>query len=131
MSARGRSHEMVNRIRRVRTRRYKLIRNDYPDRPYTQRTACKERQCPVLNLMKQLHAEGKVSSDQVLLMASTRPMAELRDLQSDPHEVRNLPTSPQHLATLKELQQELDRWILETRNQGAVPEDAATIEKQK
>lgn len=129
--ARDRCDETVDRIRSVRTERYKLIRNYYPDRPYTQKNAYKERQYPVLNLMKQLHAEGKLTREQELFMAPRRPAEELYDLQADPEEIHNLAASPTYRKTLKDLEARLDRWIAETHDRGAIAEDPATIEKQK
>lgn len=129
--ARDRCDETVDRIRSIRTERYKLIRNYYPDRPYTQKNAYKERQYPVLNLMKQLHAEGKLTREQELFMAPRRPAEELYDLQADPEEIHNLAASPEHRKTLKDLEARLDRWITETHDRGAIAEDPATIEKQK
>lgn len=129
--ARDRCDETVDRIRSVRTERYKLIRNYYPDRPYTQKNAYKERQYPVLNLMKQLHAEGKLTREQELFMAPRRPAEELYDLQADPDEIHNLAAAPEHRKTLKELEARLDRWIAETHDRGAIAEDPAIIEKQK
>ena len=129
--ARDRCDETVDRIRSVRTERYKLIRNYFPERPYTQTNAYKEKQYPVLNLMKQLQVEGKLSPDQQLFMAPRRPAEELYDLQSDPSEIRNLAGSPTHIQTLKDLRARLDRWIANTRDRGTSPEDPAIIERQK
>lgn len=130
-AARDRCDETVDRIRCVRGERFKLIRNYYPDRPYTQTNAYKERQYPVLNLMKQLHAEGKLTPDQARFMAPTRPDEELYDLKADPHELRNLAALPAHRSTLNDLRRRLDRWINETRDQGATPEAAAEIVGRK
>ena len=129
--ARDRCDETVDRIRSVRTDRYKLIRNYYPDRPYTQANAYKERQYPVLNLLKQLHAEGKLNAVQDRFLAPTRPAEELYDLKTDPGETHNLAALKEHQAVLKELRARLDRWLAETKDQGAAPEDPAVIEKMK
>ena len=59
--ARDRCDETVDRIRTVRDRRYRYIRNFMPERPFTQPNAYKERAYPVLNLMKQLHERHKVT----------------------------------------------------------------------
>jgi len=130
-AARDRCDETVDRIRCVRTGRYKLIRNYQPERAYTQTNAYKERQYPVLNLMRQLQSEGRLTAEQSRFMAPTRPSEELYDLKADPHEVRNLAPLPEHRSTLEDLRRRLDRWIQNSRDQGAKPEDAATIEKQK
>jgi arylsulfatase A-like enzyme len=129
--ARDRCDETVDRIRSVRTERYKLIRNYYPDRPYAQTNAYKERQYPILNRMKQLHTEGKLTPEQSLFFAPHRPAEELYDLRNDPHEVRNLAGLTEHRATLAELRGKLDGWIAATRDRGATPEGPAVIERMK
>jgi len=44
-----------------------------PERPYTQTNAYKERSYPMLNLMKELHAQGKLTPVQALFMAPRKP----------------------------------------------------------
>lgn len=126
VAARDRCDETVDRIRCVRTRRYKYIRNFHPDRPYTQRNAYKERQYPALAILKQLHAEGKLTPAQELFMAPQRPLEELYDLAADPHEVHNLAGFPKYQRTLKRLRGILERWMAETGDMGAIPEEATT-----
>jgi uncharacterized sulfatase len=129
--ARDRCDETVDRIRSVRTERYKLIRNYYPERPYTQPNAYKEKQYPVLNLMKQLHAAGKLTPEQELFMAPRRPAEELYDLETDPDEIHNLAGDVAHQKIQDELRARLDRWIADTHDRGAIPENPAVIDKQK
>jgi uncharacterized sulfatase len=61
-----------------------------------------------------------------LFFAPAKPKEELYDTASDSHEVNNLAESrqPEHQAKLKELREELDRWIEETKDLGAMPEEA-------
>lgn len=130
VGARDRCDETVDRIRCVRTGRYKYIRNFYPERPYTQPNAYKERQYPVLPLMRELHAQGKLTAVQELFMAPRRPAEELYDLKADPHEIHNLAASPEHQKVLEDLRAKLDAWIRETGDQGETPEPADVIEEQ-
>jgi hypothetical protein len=60
------------------------------------------------------------------------PDEELYDLQSDPHEIRNLATSsnPQDQAELKRLRNVLQNWIKETHDQGEtseLPKDSSAV----
>lgn len=121
-AARDRCDETIDRIRSVQTTRYRHIRNFMPDRPYMQPNAYKEKSYPVWNLLKKLKAEGKLTPEQQFFTADRRPPEELYDLQSDPHEVKNLVDSPQHADMLKELRGALNKWIEDTKDQGAVPE---------
>src|ERR1043166_1815327 len=111
--ARDRCDETVDRIRSVRDDRYKYIRNYMPERPYTQPNAYKERQYPALAVLKRLHAEGKLTPEQELFMADTRPLEEFYDLEADPHEVHNLTNSPEHAKKLKELRDAMEAWMKE------------------
>ena len=72
--------------------------------------------------MKQLKAEGKLTPEQSLFMAETRPAEELFDLDADRFELRNLAGAPGHQATLDELRGRLEMWIEETGDTGAIPE---------
>jgi arylsulfatase A-like enzyme len=111
--ARDRCDETVDRIRSVRDDRYKYIRNFMPDRPYTQRNAYKERAYPALAVLKRLHAEGKLTPAQEIFMAPTRPLEELYDLKTDPHETHNLAASADHQKILSELRDVLQKWMTE------------------
>ena len=125
--ARDRCDETEFRLRTLRGARYRYIRNFTPDRPFLQANAYKERSYPVWNLLKQLHAEGKLTPPQAALCAPTMPEEELYDLRDDPHEIRNLAASPQHADTLKRLRAALEEWLKESDDQGRIPEprDAA------
>jgi N-sulfoglucosamine sulfohydrolase len=111
--ARDRCDETVDRIRSVRDNRYKYIHNFMPERPYTQHNAYKERAYPALAVMKQLHAEGKLTPEQELFMADRKPAEELYDLETDPHEVHNLATAKDYGTIRKRLSDALEKWMKE------------------
>jgi len=121
-ASRDRCDETVDRIRCVRTRRHKYIRNFMPERPYTQPNRYKERSYPMLRLMRELHAAGKLTPAQQLFMAPRRPPEELYDIQADPWEIHNLADSPDHQDVLKKMRRILDQWIIDTDDQGRFPE---------
>jgi len=125
VAARDRCDETVDRIRCVRTARYKYIRNYYPDRPYTQINRYKETEYPVLRLMRRLQAEGGLTPVQAQFMAASRPPEELYDVNKDPNELQNLAGDSEHHSTLTEMRRILDRWISETGDRGEVAEDPA------
>jgi len=127
IAARDRCDETVDRIRCVRTKRYKYIRNFMPERPYTQANAYKETSYPMLNLMKELHAQGKLTAVQELFMVPRKPDEELYDLRNDPYEVNNLAASTEHQQTLKQMRQILDKWIKDTGDKGQFPEERSSI----
>ncbi len=121
-AARDRCDVTVDRIRAVRTRHYKYIRNFMPERPYTQYNQYIETNYPTLGVLKKLHQEGKLDSAQSFFMAQRKPEEELYDLVADPHEVNNLAGSPGYRHILEELRGRLQRWIEETDDQGRFPE---------
>ena len=122
---RDRGDETVDRIRTVRSGRFRYQRNYYPERPFLQTNRYKEAEYPGIWVLRRLHADGALTPVQERLMAPTRPAEELYDVIADPHEIRNLVDSPAHQAVLNELRAELDRWILESDDQGRFPEDPA------
>lgn len=133
-AARDRCGDAPDRIRSVRTRDFKYIRNFHPEIPYMQHSGYKRGGYPVDTLMRVLHAEGKWTSP---FMAETKPEEELYDLRTDPHEMKNLASDPEYAETLAALRGELEQWIEESNDLGAVDEsltvdlDAVMVEKRE
>ncbi|MBI1897739.1 MAG: sulfatase [Acidobacteria bacterium] len=125
VGARDRCDMTVDRIRCVRDRRYKYIRNFMPERPYTQYNQYIEKQYPTLGVLKQLHAQGKLKGSETVFMAERKPEVEFYDTQADPHEVNNLAAAPEHHRRIGEMSLLLERWIKETDDQGRFPEAAS------
>ena len=116
-SARDLIDEVMDHIRCVRTRQFKYIRNYTPENGYHECKYVQDHR-PMLKVIKSLHAEGKLTETQQLLLAKTKPKEELYDLWADQHEVNNLAQSPEHQQTLKKLRILLDEWIADTRDTG-------------
>ena len=120
-SARDRADETVDRIRSVRTERWKYIRNFMPQRPYLQPNNYKDHK-PCLIALREAAAAGQLDSVQRLLFAETRAPEELYDLDTDPWEVRNLATDPAYSKTLGELRSKLEHWMEQTQDHGRAAE---------
>lgn len=116
-AARDRADETVDRIRSIRTAKYKYIRNYYPNRPYLQPNRYKDDKA-IVQAMRRLHASDRLTREQSLIMTESRPREELYDLEADPYELRNLSLSSEHEATLVELRGRLQDWIERTNDQG-------------
>jgi arylsulfatase A-like enzyme len=127
---RDRRDETVDRIRCIRTNRYKYIRNFYPDRPYTQFNAYKKHQYPVLTLMQVMYRDGELDSVQARFMGPSRPPEELYDLEADPFEIRNLAGRDDYQKVQAGLSGRLDKW-LEQYDHGVYPEDPEEVEYWK
>lgn len=120
-AARDRADETVDRIRCVRSKRFKYIRNFYPDRPYLQPNRYKDDKA-IVQAMRRLFAEGRLNRDQALIMAETRPAEEFYDLDADPHELRNVAREPDYAAALAEHRRALTDWIQRTDDHGRTVE---------
>lgn len=120
-SARDRCDETVERLRCVRTGRYKYIRNFYWHVPHAQANQYKDGK-EIMKVMRRLYAEGKLDENQARPFAATRPVEELYDLKADPHELDNLAEDRKYAGVLRELRGRLNQWIEETRDIGQLPE---------
>jgi N-sulfoglucosamine sulfohydrolase len=127
IAARDRMGLGSDRMRAVRTARYKYIRNYLPGIPYMQINPYKERSYPPWNLIKQLGREQKLTPEAALFAAESKPFEELYDLENDPDELRNLARDPAHVVALRDLRAKLDRWLAEHPDQGAVMEEPLDV----
>ncbi len=123
-AARDRCDGTDDRIRCVRTERYKLIRNYHPERPYMQFNGYKKQQYPLWSLMPLLAERDELTPAQQHFLRETRPPEELYDLETDPFEVNNRAADPDYAAVRRELTSQLDRWMTETNDMGEVPESS-------
>jgi arylsulfatase A-like enzyme len=127
--ARDRCDETVFRLRTVRDARYRYIRNFTPNQPFLSANKYKENSYPVWNLIKQLHSEGKLNPVQDVLAHPTMPPEEFYDLQADPYEMHNLVGSATDRAELDRLRSVLDKWLVDSDDQGRFPEAASSVSK--
>jgi arylsulfatase A-like enzyme len=126
-AARDRCDMTVDRIRCVRDRRYKFIRNFMPDRPYTQYNAYIDHSYPTQAAMKLLWAQDKLNDTQALWLQPTKPEIEFYDTESDPDEVRNLAGSAAHRPLIEKFGKLLDQWILDSDDKGRFPEAKESV----
>lgn len=127
ISTRDRCDFSIDRIRSVRTKDFKYIRNFMTDRPYMQTSYMDVDGVEFVKVMKQLSAEGKLDEIQNRLMLNERPAIELYDLKNDPFEIHNLANDESYTVELNKLASILDQWILETNDQGQYPENPEAL----
>jgi len=108
----------VDRIRCVRDKQFKYIKNFFPDRPYTQQNVYKDTQYATLAVMRQLKEEGKLTGPAAQFLADTRPPEELYNLENDPYEIHNLAGDPAHAERLQRMRRILEDWIQATGDKG-------------
>jgi hypothetical protein len=120
-AARDRMDEAYDLIRAVRDKRYKYIRNymwyvtrgqdiDYMN------------QMPTMREMRRLNAEGKLKGPQKQYFEETKPVEELYDTRTDPHEVKNLAGDPEYKSVLERMRKAHAEWVTETSDIGLIPE---------
>jgi len=80
---------IMDRIRCVRNKRFKYIRNYTPENGYRENKYVQKNR-PMLAVIKKLNPQEKPTEAQQLLLIETKPKEELYDLQADPHELKNL-----------------------------------------
>lgn len=124
---RDRRDETVDRIRAVRTNKYKYIRNFYPERPYLQYNAYKRNKYPMIPLMEVLKKQGELTPEQLLFLSLSRPAEELYDLEADPYELNNLADNPEFIEVKNKLEGKLDKW-LQTYDKATYPENQIEID---
>jgi hypothetical protein len=127
-SARDRIDETVNRIRSVREARYHYVRNYMPEQGFASLNRYKEKCFLVIPLMRELHAQGKLTGPPADLMKPL-PREQLFDTAADPHEINNLAASDaaEHREALARLRAALDVWITETGDRGQWPEPPEVV----
>jgi N-sulfoglucosamine sulfohydrolase len=123
-AARDRLDETLQRIRSVHDQRFHYIRTFSTGPTFASLNRYKEKCFPIIPLMRELHAQGKLTGAPLELMQRTGPCEELYDLETDPHEIRNLINSsePAHRDAHTRLRAALDTWMAETGDRGHVPE---------
>ncbi len=127
ISTRDRCDFTIDRIRSVRTKDYKYIRNYMTDRPYTQPTYMDVDEVPFVLTMKQLYKEKKLDSVQSIFFGDTRPSEELYNLKEDPYELNNLSQNPMYKDVAIKHSDILEKWIMETGDKGQHPENEANL----
>ena len=120
ISARDRCDFTIDRIRSVRSERFKYIRNFFPERSGMQPSYRDEWE--LTNVTRKLYTDGKLNEIQAKHFLPTREPEELYDLENDPHEIFNLAHDPAFNTTLIEHREVLARWIKETDDKGQYPE---------
>lgn len=118
---RDRMDETVDMFRSVRDNRFKYIRNYMPERPYAQPISYMD-EMPTMREWRRLHAADKLVGAQQLFFASHKPLEELYDTDSDPHEINNLAANPKYATELERLRAAHEAWCDETRDLGLLPE---------
>ena len=130
-ASRDRCDETEDRVRAVRTDRYKLIRNYHPERAYIGRNDYTRGSFLEVRQLLAMRDAGELSPTQQLWCALTKPEWELYDLDTDPLELHNLDGNPSLAEETERLRALLDAWIADTEANNPYPERMNTIVPEK
>ena len=120
IGTRDRCDFTIDRIRTVRTKKFRYIRNFMTDRAMMQ-PQYRDNQANII-LQRKLFKEGKMNKIQAELFNPVRVPEELYDTENDPHQINNLAGKPEYANVLKKHSEILTNWIAETDDQGQYPE---------
>jgi N-sulfoglucosamine sulfohydrolase len=133
---RDRMDEQEDTSRTVRDERFRYIRNYHPDRALMQHNEYADRLSTWRELRKlaseeaQQRGQGqspdRLTALQRRLTAPCKPVEELYDILSDPHETQNLADDPDFAEDLARLRNALEDWQSEYGDLGMTPEDELT-----
>ena len=107
-------HDYEDRVRAVRNKRFKYIRNFYHDLPNTP-PADVVRSIAYREMIR-LRDEGKLADAQKNTFIQPRAKEELYDIKNDPYELRNLAADPAQAKRLKRFRRALAKWQEETND---------------
>lgn len=122
-SFRNRMDERCDFVRTARDKRYRYIRNYMPHLIYGQHVSYMFQQRGV-QVWEKMYKDGKLTGPQKFFWEE-KPCEELYDLQTDPSEVKNLVSSPEHQGRLGRMRSALDQHMLAIRDNGFAPEGSS------
>jgi len=120
-AASDRLDEHYDRIRAIRDKRFKLLKNYYPDRPYYLAVGYREQMAAMQSLLKGRDA-GTLTLAQKQWFRTTKDEIELFDTQLDPHELNNLADDPAYAKTRDRLLAVLENHLAKVGDLGDLPE---------
>lgn len=113
--------ESVDMIRAVRNKRFKYLKNFYPNKPYYLPLDYRENM-PVMQELLRLRDTGQLDENQALWFRQSKAVEELFDTENDPHELNNIANDPAYAEVLATLRVECERWMKDIDDKGRIPE---------
>ena len=117
---RGRMDERIDKVRAVRDKRFRYIKNYMPHRIYGQYIEYLWR-APSCRSWEEAYLSGECDDAQSAFWEE-KPPEELYDVNADPWEVNNLAGDPQYAEVLDRMRLEANRWMTEIKDTGLMPE---------
>jgi len=127
-AARDKMDETHDAMRAIRSKKFKLIQNLMPERPYLQYNEYKENSYPMLAEMNHMNLKGELTPEQAQFFAQKKPDIELFDVVKDPYELNNLADNPEYSEVKEELLGELQNWRTNVINDHGVSDEFRALE---
>lgn len=127
--ARDRMDERYDIIRAVRDSRFRYIRNFEPLKPYYQYMNTPEKGATMREI-RRAESSGTQSEAVAIFTAASKPVEELYDTETDPHEIRNLASDEKYEGRLVEMRAALADWQNEIGDIGLIPEAEIEVQEQ-
>ncbi len=118
---RDRMAERYDFCRAVTDGRYYLIRNYMPHRPRGRDSRYGYTVQANWGAWEKHYEAGKCDEAQSQFY-KPKPLVQFFDTQADPWHVNNLADMPEHRRRIRDLQEDLDRWMIGVRDVGLIPE---------
>lgn len=120
-AARDRCGDAQDRVRALITPSHLYVRHFHPGLPWLNWSGYKEASYPGMPLLRQLSAtRAPLTPLQAAPMQPTRPAEQLFDLENDPQGITDTATGS--AAILARLRGQLDTWIQQSGDRGALPD---------
>ena len=110
--------EVQECIRAVTDDRYIYVRNYFPQMPYTQTHCYTYCYRPAFHIMRKLYEEGRLTPEQALFFAPSKPVEELYEWKKDRYCLDNLALDPEMLPVLNGMREKMDDWQARNRDAG-------------
>ena len=121
ITASDRFDGQLDRIRAIQDKRFKLIRSFYLDKSHHLDVQYRKNM-PMMQKLLKLYHDGQLNQDQQKWFGLKEDY-EFYDLQMDPYEMKNQIQNPDYQDHIQLLKVELEKWMLNTNDLGAVPEE--------
>ena len=119
-AARDRLDDMPGRLRAIRSKNFKFIKNYMPEIVGAQKLAFREN-IKIMKELRSFHKNEKLDEVQSQWFKPI-PLKQLYNLENDPFEINNLALKREYQNILNELEAELDNWVRVNNDNGAIPE---------
>jgi len=120
-AASDRNAQSPGRIKAVRSKNFKYIRNYRPEAPRLPDVSYQDVN-PIMHLWRKEFRAGRLNSIQAQYFETPSPEEELYLLSEDPHEIDNLAHRDAYQAELQSLRNAMDNWIKKTGDLSSMSE---------